>query len=66
MDKPHVPKRKLVSVNSRRHLKLGNTALTPLRHIQKAQLELVEPNIKNGASVAEPTLKYIKSQVKQR
>ena len=48
MDKPHVPKRELDSANSRRHVKLGNTAITPLRYIQKAQLELVEPNIKHG------------------
>ncbi len=60
MDKPHVPKRKLDSVNSRRHLKLGNTSLTSLCHIQKAQLELVEPNIKHGASSAEHTLKHTK------
>ena len=64
MDKLHVPKRKLDSVNSRPHLKLGNTALTSLCHIQKAQLELVELNIKHGRARLN-TLKHTKNQVKQ-
>ena len=59
MGKPHVPKRELDSVNSRRHVKLGHNSLDPLRHLQKAQLELVEPNIKR-ANVAEPPLKRTK------
>ncbi len=48
MDKPHVPKRELDSVSSRRHFKLGHNPLNPLRNFQKAQLELVESNIKRG------------------
>ena len=48
VDKPHLPKRELDSIDSQRHVKLGNSSLTSLRHIQKAQLELVEHNIKQG------------------
>jgi len=50
MDKPHVSKRELDFANSRSHVKLGHNPLNSLRHFQKAQLELVEPNINTGQS----------------
>ena len=46
MGKPHVPKQQLNAGNSRHHVKLGNDPLNPLCYLQKARLELVEPNIK--------------------
>ena len=45
MGKFHLFKRQLDSRNSRGYAKLGDNPLIPLRHLQKARLELVEPNI---------------------
>jgi len=63
VDKPHVPKRQLDSVSSRRHVELGNNPLNPLRRFQEGWLELVEPrNYGSVLAVTEPFMPTAKSR----
>jgi hypothetical protein len=65
MGKPHLPEQQRYTGNSRHHAKLGNNPSHPLRYLQKAQLELVEPNIKTPETSVQATSKrkYSKGSV---